>query len=78
MSFTSFEGGWEMHRDIRQYPACPKMPIYAEVKDRALSIKTAFAVSGKVHDSKEDILHVLTLWMSPFLLLFPLLRYPSS
>lgn len=41
MSFTSPEGGWEMPRDIRQYPACPEVPVYTEVKDRAFPIKTA-------------------------------------
>lgn len=78
MSFTSSEGGWEMPRDIRQYPACPKMPIYTEAKDRAFSIKAAFPVIGKVHGSEKDNLCMLMLWMSPFLSLFPLLRFPSS
>lgn len=77
MSFTSSEGGWETSRDIRQYPACPQMPIYTEVKDRAFSVKSAFPVIGKVRGSKEDNLCVLKLWMSPFQSLFPQLRFPS-
>lgn len=61
MSFPSSEGGWEMPRDIRQCPACPRMPIYSEVKDWSFPIKSAPPSPGKVHGSEEDNLCVLML-----------------
>lgn len=54
------------------------MSIYTEVKDWAFSTKSASPATGKVHGSGEDNLCVLMLGVSPFPLLFPPLRFPSS